>query len=578
MKTYKKLFGEAAKVRHALYWTVGLRLFSGVILVLQAYVLSMVIADVFIGGETLSSVQGLVFIFVGLVTLRAILTGISEMTAYQLAGTIKHDLRQRFFGHLSALGPAYIRGERSGELVSTATEGIEALDAYFRKYLPQISLSAFIPLAILIFVFPVDILSALIFLLTAPFILFLMMLIGRWADQRAKEQFKSLSYMSAHFLDVLQGLTTLKIFGRSTDQREKISDVSDKFRQTTLSVVSIAFLSALFLEMLSTISIAIVAVEIGLRLLHGNMIFQEALFVLIIAPEFYQPLRSLGASFHDGVNGVAAAVRIYEVLEIPLPTVHPDDQPWRDLPDGALNIRFADVGFTYPHQERPALEHISFEIRAGQKVALVGASGAGKSTLSYLLLSFLNPTTGSIQVQDIPITQIKRGAWWHKIGWVQQHSHLFYGTVAENIRLGRPDATMDEVIWAATQANIHEEIVQFAQGYDTLIGERGARLSGGQSQRLALARLFLKDAPIIILDEATAHLDPENESLVKQALHRLLKNRTVLMIAHRLNTVYDADHIVVLSKGHIIEQGTHQQLLSANGMYSMMVNAYGGAS
>jgi ATP-binding cassette subfamily C protein CydD len=447
-----------------------------------------------------------------------------------------------------------------------------------------LALAALVPLTVLVFVFPLDWVSGLVLLVTAPLIPLFMILIGNLADALTRRQWTSLSRMSAHFLDVLQGLTTLKLFTRSREQVHTIARISDQFRETTMGVLRVAFLSALVLEMLSTISTALVAVQIGLRLLYGQMSFEQGFFILILAPEFYLPLRLLGARFHAGMQGLAAAQRIFEVLATsPLPgsTVGLGQA---EVPAGASErqapprLSFSGVHYAYEAGQRPALNGVSFDLAAGERVALVGPSGAGKSTVAYLLLRFIEPDRGQIAVDGRPLSEQSRPAWRQRVAWVPQNPYLFHGTVAENICLARPGlqwkAELDEVEWAARQAHAHTFIEALPQGYDTPIGERGVRLSGGEAQRLALARAFLKDAPFLLLDEATANLDPEIEALIQDALERLVEGRTALVIAHRLATVYRASRVLVMDGGRIVEEGSHAALLEAGGVYERLVGAY----
>ena len=577
MNLDKRLLREASRVRLEFTMTVSLGFLGGILTVLQARYFAKLVNGAFLGKLPLSALWGTVEIIIGVILLRSIVLWASEVSAARMAGVVKQELRDRLFSHILKLGPAYAHSERTGELTNTAVEGIEALDAYFSQYIPQLALAALIPLTIFIFVLTRDRLSAFVLLVTAPMIPIFMMLIGSIADWLTRKQWNTLSRMSAHFLDVLQGLTTLKILGRSKEQTRVIAEISDKFRRTTLGVLRVAFLSALVLELVATISTAIAAVEIGLRLLYGHMEFEQAFFVLLLAPEFYLPLRLLGTRFHAGMSGVAAARRIFEVLETPVP-----EPPATVLPHVPADLRF-DVSFTNVHYayedgKRPALKSVSFEIVEGSKTALVGPSGAGKSTVASLLLRFISPDEGEILVGDIPLRNLPVEGWREKVAWVPQNPYLFHGTVADNIRLARPDATEDEVKRAAALAHVSEFIPELPQGYDTIVGERGARLSGGQAQRIALARAFLKDAPFLILDEATSNLDPENEALIEEATKRLMEGRTVLIIAHRLSTVMDADKIVVLSGGKVQEIGTHEDLLSHGGIYARMVTLYGGAA
>ena len=464
--------------------------------------------------------------------------------------------------------------ERTGELAATALNGIEDLDAYFREYLPQLVLSLLIPFSILLFVFPTDVLSGLVMLLTAPLIPFFMILIGIVTGVRAKNQFAALSRLSAHFLDMLQGLTTLKLFGRSREQSRTIADISDRFRVATMDVLRIAFLSALALELISTISIAIIAVEIGLRLLYGKLSFEHAFFVLILAPEFYLPLRLLGTRFHAGMNGVAAAQRVFTVLETPVPPA-PAPDTLQPVPVGDFSITFEAVHFAYDDGARHALNGVSFTLPARHSVALVGPTGGGKSTIVQLLLRFIDPTEGYITVNGTPLAAFPADGWRDQIAWVPQRPYLFNASVADNIRLARPDAPLNDVIRAARQAHADTFVDALPQGYDTPVGERGSRLSGGQAQRIALARAFLKDAPLLILDEATSNLDPETETLLQDAIETLMRDRTVLIVAHRLSTIYRADQIVVLDSGQVIEIGRHETLLAHAGVYRDLVQAYG---
>ncbi|MCL7452567.1 MAG: thiol reductant ABC exporter subunit CydD [Anaerolineae bacterium] len=582
MKLDARLLERTRLPRLALGLSISLGLLGGIVTVGQAWLLSRVISRVFLAGDGLPQVGQFLLGFLLLSFARAGLAWGAEVAAHRTADRVKQDLRSRLVTRLLALGPIYARGERSGELANTLVEGIEALDAYFRQYLPQLALAALVPLTVLLFVLPLDWISALVLLVTAPLLPLFMMLIGSAADALTRQQWASLSRMSAHFLDVLQGLSTLKHLGRSREQIQAIARVSDRFRQTTMGVLRIAFLSALVLEMVATISTAIVAVQVGLRLLYGHLSFEQAFFALLLAPEFYLPLRLLGTRFHAGIEGVAAAERIFDILDTPPPQGAMRGEP-RDPglgPAGLLQqrnlpaVRFHDVHAAYGAGEAPALQGVSFQLAPGEKVAVVGPSGAGKTTVAYLLLRFMEPSGGAILAGETPLSRVAAEEWRQALSWVPQNPYLFHGTVAENIRLGRPGATMDEVAWAARQAHAHSFVEALPAGYGTLIGERGARLSGGEAQRLALARAFLKDSPLLILDEATANLDPETEGLVQDALVRLLERRTALIIAHRLNTVYRADRILVLDQGRIVEEGRHEELLQREGLYRRLAGAY----
>jgi ATP-binding cassette subfamily C protein CydCD len=576
---HRRLLTLARDSRLALTITILSGLFAGLLAIGQSYLISSTVNGVFLEKKTLLQVSGWMQFLLILIAARGLLTWVNELAANAVAVRVKTDLRERLFSHIIALGPSYSRTERTGELATAAVEGIEALDAYFSQYLPQLVISVLVPVTILILVFPLDSLSGLILLLTAPLIPFFMYLIGRDAEGVTKRQYQTLNQLSAHFLDSLQGLTTLKLFGQSKAQAQNIARVSEQFRDTTLKVLRVTFLSAFALELLATLSTAIIAVEVGLRLLYSQMEFREALFLLILAPEFYLPLRMLGQRFHAGLAGTTAARRIFAILD-----TKADRDAEQDNPVSAsdaypalipfTNLNLSNLSYTYPGESTPALQNITLKIHAGQHIAIVGSSGAGKTTLANILLRFIKPTDGQISVNNESLTGISLDDWNKLITWVAQNPHLFHDTIAANLRLGKPDATVEEVASAARAAHLEGFIESLPQKYETLIGESGARLSSGQAQRLAYARAFLKDTPIVILDEPSSSLDPETEAYLEDSTHRLMSGRTVITIAHRLNTVFAADQIIVLEKGRIIEAGCHHELLELGGAYARMVNAY----
>jgi ATP-binding cassette subfamily C protein CydD len=578
MRLDRRLLRCALSARLDLLLAVALGVLAGVVVVVQARLLSRVVSQVFL---VRSSLEQVALPLVGLVICALVRAGLvwgSQTSAGGVASRVKGHLRERLATHLLVLGPAFARGERTGELANTVVDGIEALDGFFRHYLPQLALSALVPITVLLFVFPLDWISGLILLLTAPLIPIFMVLIGNLAEELTRRQWTSLSRMSAHFLDVLQGLTTLKALGRSRQYWRVIAQISDRFRQATMGVLRVAFLSAMVLEMVATISTAVVAVQIGLRLLYGQLAFEQALFVLILAPEFYLPLRLLGARFHTGMEGVAASQRIFEVLETPAASPPPSTEKGGEAALLRSHIRLSEVKYAYDDGQRPALKGFSLAIERGQKIALVGPSGAGKSTVAHLLLRFIEPDQGTIAVDGWTLQELPAEAWRKQVAWVPQIPYLFHGTVGENIRLARPDAGFEDVVWAARQAHAHAFVDALPRGYDSFIGERGVRLSRGEAQRIALARAFLKDAPLVIFDEATANLDPEVEGLVQEAMARLLEERTALLIAHRLSTVWRADRILVMAEGRVVEEGTHSSLMAGGGLYSNLVGAYGPGS
>ncbi len=570
MKVDKRIYNELKSQRLLLVLTGLLSIIIGILIVLQARYFSKIVNLAFLNHYSLKQLSPLITLLALIVAIRALALYINSILTTSISINTRNSLRKRLLRKIISLGPSFTSKELTGELTTILTEGIEKLDPYIREYIPQLILTAVIPVIVLFFLFPRDFYTGLIFIITAPLIPFFMYLIGLAAEKITRKQWKTLSKMSAYLLDVIQGLTTLKVLNRSKEEKERLKRTVEEFRKTTISVLKIAFISALTLELIATLSTAIVAVEIGLRLLYGKLAFEQAFFILLLAPEFYTPFRQLGAKFHSGMAGVEAANRIYEILSIKTP-----EEP-KLLKNVEFNERiiFKDVSFSYG--DREALRGINFELGKGEKIALVGPTGAGKSTIASLLLKFIKPERGEIYVDSIPLSKISTDAWRKLVSWVPQSPYIFNTTIMENILIARPDASFEEVVEAAKAAHAHEFIIELEEGYETIVGERGSRLSGGQAQRIAIARAFLKNSPILILDEATANLDPEIENMITEATYRLMQSKTALIIAHKLGTVIRADRIVVLDNGKIVEQGTHDELLKGGKLYPGLVKKYRG--
>ena len=566
----QRLIELARPARIHLVLAVVMSMATAIAIIVQAGALARIISRAFLQRATLQDVAGDLVILGIAIAARSVLSGGAVWSSAQIAIITKARLRQRLIAHVMALGPTYTQDQRSGDLTLTLMEGVERLDGYYRDYLPGLLNALLVPIIILSAIVPLDGLTFAILVITAPLIPLFMALIGMAAGGLAKHQFLEMRFLSAHFLDVMQGLTTLKLFNRSQYQIETIRTITGRFREATMRVLRVAFLSALSLEMLATLSVAIVAVEIGIRLLQGGIPFESALFLLVIAPEFYLPLRALGAKFHTGTEGKAAAESMFQLLDAPL--LHP--APAQSVPlKPPFTVRFEQVSFSHEAGERGGIRNASFTIEPNQRVVLIGPTGSGKTTLAQLLLGFLKPDSGTISINDVDLEQIPPDEWHSQIAWVSQKPYLFNLSVADNICLGWPDATPAKMIAAAQAAHAHEFILQLPHGYDTVCGERGLRLSGGQAQRIAIARAFLRNAPLIILDEATAHLDAKTEAEVQAALDVLAHGRTVLVIAHHLNLAAQADHVVVLSNGLIAEQGAPHILAEAGGTYAQLLSA-----
>ena len=587
--TSARLYAQLPSARGLLYVAVGAGFVSGALFAIQAVLLSYVVDGVFVQGRTLAAVLPLLGVMVALLLVRVATIWTADILTQHSASRVKTSLRTQLLSRLVALGPARLRadGERSGELVGTVVQGVEALDEYITLFLPARYLAALVPLFVFLLVFILDPPTTLVLLFAGPMLLMMLAFIGGRARVISERRFLELSWMSAFFLDVLQGIATLKMFGRSREQAANIEDISQHYGKTTMEVLATAFQTSLVMEWAATAATALVALEVSYRLMAGGLPFSEALAVLLLTPEFFMPLRQMALRYHAGTAGNAAAERVFAILDSDLgqPAKQSLAQP-ATPPSSAIPlftnfaIRFDRVNYTYPstgeEKRQPALNDFTLTLPAGQTVALVGPSGAGKTTVSSLLLRFINAQAGAITVGGVPLESIDPAAWRQQVAWVPQMPHLFYGSVLDNIRLARPDATLQEVIAAAQEAHAHEFISALPQGYDTPVDERGARLSGGQQQRIAIARAFLKDAPVLLLDEATAHLDKRSEALVQESLTRLMRGRTVLIIAHRLKLAYAADQIVVMDAGRAVEQGDHETLLRRDGLYGQLVASYQG--
>ncbi|MFE7672533.1 thiol reductant ABC exporter subunit CydD [Streptomyces albidoflavus] len=472
---------------------------------------------------------------------RALVSWLTELAAHRASAAVTSELRMRLVERAGQLGPGWLGGQRTGSLIALATRGVDALDDYFARYLPQLGLAVVVPVAVLARIVTEDWVSAAIIVVTLPLIPLFMALIG-WATQsRMDRQWGLLSRLSGHFLDVVAGLPTLKIFGRAKAQAESIRRITHDYRRATLRTLRIAFLSSFALELLATLSVALVAVTIGMRLVHGDMDLYTGLVILVLAPEAYLPLRQVGAQYHAAAEGLAAAEEVFAVLETPVPNTGT-----RAAPAGAL--AFEGVTVRYPGRDAPAVREAAFTVEPGETVALVGPSGCGKTTLLQAALGFVAPAEGRVTVGGTDLAEVDREQWHRRIAWVPQRPQLFAGTVAENVRLARPEASDAEVARALEQAGAQEFVAGLPSGAETELGEDGAGLSAGQRQRVALARAFLADRPVLLLDEPTASLDGASEEAVVEAVRRLAVGRTVLLVVHRPALLAVADRVVRLDE------------------------------
>lgn len=527
--------------------------FSCLCIIVQAYCFAAIVNGAFLSGLSLADLTPFFAAMLAAALGKAFTHRANEELGFRLAAAIKTSLRQKVLTHLFDAGPAAVPRHRTGELLQLIGDGMDGIDDYCGKYLTQFSYILVIPTVMLVIVFSIDYTAMAILFVTAPLIPLFMILIGRWAEQIQSRQWKLLRFLGGHFLDVLIGLSTLKAWGRSEEQALVIARLSDKLRSSSLSVLRVAFLSALTLELLTTLGTAVIAVTVGLKLLFGQLAFQQALFILLLAPEFYLPFRQLGAHYHAGLAGVDAAERIDALL-----VAAPDRTTVAGTKDWLLQkppaIAFNNVSFSYSADRPPALRNISFSVASGEQVALIGPSGSGKSTLFDLLLKFIHPDSGEILIDGHRLSSLPTEQWRNCIAYVPQFPHLFQGTLRDNISFGAIPSP-GQVELAAARAGLENWIEQLPAGYDTVIGEGGRVLSGGEAKRIAIARAFFRDAPLLLLDEAMTALDPRNENAIQQEIRELQKNRTVLVIAHRISTARSADRIIALHDGQLIEAG-----------------------
>lgn len=571
LKTHSEHAGSLLKI------SIALGTFNALLMIASAYLVARSIHLVMFQQADLTTITPLLWPLAALILGRAVLLGFSQRLSAKAALKIKTAMRHTLLEKLTLLGPSYIEQHGHGATLNTLHNGVEALHDYYANYLPSVAYSALIPFAILMVIFPTDWKAGLIFLFTAPLIPFFMILVGHQAEQLNQQRWQQLAVLGNYFFDRLQGLTQLKLFNATKRELKQIAKISDDFRHATLSVLKIAFLSSFALEFLATISVALVAVIIGFRLFFGTLDFATGFVVLLLAPEFYLPLRQLGSHYHAKLEGISAAADMLKILNEPIPgsdnessTRHNEYSPL--TLERIEQLRIDNLNFHYPDSIE-GVNNINLTFAGTGLYAIVGQSGAGKSTLLDCLLGFHPQVIAAITVNQQQLTQSNISQWQQHIAWIPQQPTLLFTTIKANLLLAKPDATAAQLADAAKQAGALEFINALPEGFDTHIGEQGEGLSGGQKQRIALARAFLKQAPILVLDEPTAHLDSQTEQSVQTAINHYAKDHLVIVIAHRLNTIEQAKKILVMKDGSVIEQGDFTSLLNQPGALFDLVNA-----
>jgi ATP-binding cassette subfamily C protein CydD len=544
-----RLVHRARAVRALLAADAALGVIAALLVLAQAVLIAYVAARAF-EGAALAEVTGPLILLVAVVAGRAAAAWGFEAVGRRAAADVLSHLRLELVERRLRDQPAALDGAAGAEVATGAVVGAAALETTFARYLPQIVLAVIVPVAVLVLVAVIDLVSAGIMLLTLPLVPVFMWLVGRYTERRMGERWQALTLLATHFLDVVRGLPTLRAFNRGDAQAERIAAVSDQYRRTTMGTLRVAFLSGAVLELAATLGIALVAVTIGVRLVSGDIGLEAGLTVLVLAPELYLPLRNLAAQFHSSAEGRAAAERLLDLIDA-APARRSGAA--RAPSPAAAPVRLEGVSFSYPARPGAVLEAVDLELSPGETVALVGPSGVGKSTIAALLLRLVEPTGGRLTAGSLDLSKCDPRAWRAEIAWVPQRPTLFYGTVADNIRLGDVDAAERRVRAAAAVAGADAFIRALPGGYDTMVGEGGRPLSAGELQRIALARAFLRDAPFVILDEPTANLDPQSGEFVAEAVERLQAGRMVLLAVHRPSLAAKADRVVRLEAGRIVE-------------------------
>jgi ATP-binding cassette, subfamily C, bacterial CydCD len=536
-----RLLRSARTTRRFLVLAVAIGAATALLLIAQAWLIATVVAGAFAAHRSVGSLRVPLAALLLVIAGRAVLAWAAERAAQRASASAKSELRRVATEQVATLGPAGLERRDEGSLAVLLTTGIDALDGYFSRYLPQLFLAVIVPVAVIAVVAGADWVSAVLIAASLPLIPVFMALVGATTRDRTVTRLRSLQRLAGHFLDVVAGLPTLKVFGRAKAQARAIADVTDRYRAATMATLRLTFLSSLVLELLATVSVALVAVAVGLRLLAGDMPFHDALFVLVLAPEAYLPLRALGANYHASADGLAAAQDVFALLESP--GAGPSGGATRARSTG---IRISGLELTYPGRRVPAVHDAELVVSPGETVALTGPSGCGKSTVLAVILGLRRPDAGAVTLGGVDLADLDLDEWRRHVAWVPQRPHLFARSLADNVRLGSPAASGAEVADALDAAGLREVVRRLPDGADTLLGEGGAGLSAGERQRVSLARAFVRDAPLLLLDEPTASLDIETETDVLAAVRRLVEGRTALIVAHRPALAALADRVVEL--------------------------------
>lgn len=550
---------------------------TGFAVIAQGYLFVMIVDRVFLKEDSFGEVIPLILGLLAVLLARTFFTFWSGRTGIKMAAIVKGKLRQSLLNKFSNSPLQTSLHGQSGQKVSVMMDTVDELDSYFSSYIPQIIQSSIIPIMLLFVIFMEHWTTGIIILVTAPFIPIFMMIIGFNTKDKSEEQLDKMATFSGTFLDTLQGLTTLKLFGRSKQQKERIKKSSLDFRDATMEVLKVAFSNSLALEFISMLSIGLVALEVAVRMIiFQDITFYTGFLMLVLAPEFYSKLKDLGSAFHTGRASMGAAKKLEDELS------EMDQGVKWGKENLTLNqppvLELIGAGFSYGKGEF-SINDVHVEIHPYEQVAIIGKTGSGKSTLLNMIAGLVPITEGELNINGKPQEQRSEKSWFDSLSYISQDPYLFSGTIADNIAIGSMRrASRAEIMEAAERAGIHSLIESLNNGYDTPIGEAGRGLSGGEKQRIAIARAFLKQPSIILFDEPTTGLDLKTEQILQASIRELGKNATIITVAHRLYTIKNADKILLLHNGKLIASGTHVDLLQSSDVYQRMVNIQQGGT
>lgn len=553
-----------------------LYLFLTLIIILEAA--SILAQAIFLGraitfifrGEPMDQVIRNAGLFLIVFLVRHGLAHVEQLAAERFSKRTVTDLREQVITSYFRLGPRYAQKNGTGQLVTLAIEGMEQLKTYLEITIPKMIRAAIIPILIVIYVYTVDKISAVILIATVPIVIIFMILLGLAAQKMADSQYETYRVLSNHFIDSLKGLETLKFLGKSKQHEAKIARVSSQYRKATIKTLRVAFLSSFALDFFTSLSIAFVAVGLGYRLIEGYIMLLPALTVLILAPEYFLPIRQVGMDYHATLDGQIALEQVEQLIQesnqLTQPTIESNIN-WTP----SSNLSLEDVTVFHENAEKPVISNLSFSWQGNGLVGIVGASGAGKSTLIDVLAGYLQPKSGEITINGICTASLARNDWQKNIAYIPQHPYIFSASLADNIRFYEPNVTNEKVEEVIEKIGLTKLVATFPEGIHELIGEGGRMLSGGQEQRIAMARALLSERPIILLDEPTAHLDIETEYEIKQTMLAIFQHKLVFLATHRLHWMKEMDHIIVLDNGQVVAEGKHEALMQQEGTYEQLV-------